>query len=110
MIHSLNGRTAASGVAIGRPVIVRCEADLDNVQVGDILVAAQTDIDYVPAMHRAAAVITETGGRFCHAAVWARENAKPTILQVANATTVLAGTGVVTVDADAGTVTWGDER
>lgn len=110
MIRIIEGRKASPGVASGRPVIVRSEADLDNVQPGDILVAAQTDIEYVPAMHRASAVITETGGRFCHAAVWAREHSKPTILQVCDATTVLTEVAVATVDADAGTVTWDDEQ
>lgn len=108
MIRSIEGRKAAPGVATGRPIIVHSEADLDNVQPGDILVAAQTDIEYVPAMHRASAVITETGGRFCHAAVWARENSKPTILQVLDATTILTDVAVVTVNAETGTVTWDD--
>lgn len=108
MIRTIEGRKAAPGVATGRPVVVRSEADLDNVQPGDVLVAAQTDIEYVPAMHRASAVITETGGRFCHAAVWARENSKPTVLQVVDATTTLVDVTLVTVDADAGVISWDD--
>ena len=80
------------------------------VQVGDILVASQTDIEFVPAMHRASAVVTETGSRFCHAAVWARENAKPTVLQVLGATSILAGLSLVTVNATAGTITWEDDQ
>jgi pyruvate,water dikinase len=109
MIRTIPGRKAAPGVATGRPVIVRSVADLVKVKAGDILVAAQTDIDYVSGMYRASAVITETGGRFCHAAVWARENCKPTLLQVIDATTLLEGVRLVTVDAEAGTVTWEEQ-
>lgn len=102
----LSGKTASRGTAAGKPVIVQSEADLDRVEKGDILVASQTDIAYVPAMHRAAAIITEAGGRFCHAAVWARENNKPTILQVKDATVLLQGRATVTVCADEGYVEW----
>jgi len=80
--------------------------DLMRVRSGDILVAIETDITYVPAMHRAAAIITEHGGRFCHAAIWARENSKPTVLQAENATTLLRDLPWVVVDADQGVVEW----
>ncbi|MHB8512661.1 MAG: PEP-utilizing enzyme [Actinomycetota bacterium] len=110
MQHSLTGKKAAPGTAVGRPVIVHSEADLAKVQPGDILVAAQTDIDYVPAMQRAAAIVTETGGRFCHAAVWARENNKPTLLQVADATTLLVDVESVTIDASANRIIWEDSK
>ena len=95
-----SGRKAARGRAVGRPVVVETEADLERVRAGDVLVAAQTDIAYVPAMHRASAIITETGGRFSHAAVWARENNKPTLLQVTDATINLCNVGRVLVNAD----------
>jgi phosphoenolpyruvate synthase/pyruvate phosphate dikinase len=94
------GRRAARGRAIGRSVVVDTETDLASVRVGDVLVAAQTDIAYVPAMLRASAIITETGGRFSHAAVWARENNKPTLLQVVNATVLLRDACKVLVNAD----------
>lgn len=94
------GRRAAFGSAAGRPVVVQSEADLESVLEGDVLVAAQTDISYVPAMLRSAAIVTESGGRFCHAAVWARENNKPTLLQVENATVFLCSVNRVLVNAD----------
>jgi pyruvate,water dikinase len=106
MRHILPCRPASGGIATGRPITVRSQRDLDNVQSGDILVAVETDISYVPAMHRAAAVVTERGGRFCHVAVWARENNKPVVLRALNATTVLTGVASVTVDADHGTIEW----
>lgn len=104
--RSLKGRSACRGIAAGQPKIVRSPKDLDAVNVGDILVATETDISFVPAMQRAGAVVTETGGRFCHAAVWARENNKPTILQVEGATAILADLRQVTVIADAGIIEW----
>ena len=105
-MKTLTGKRAAGGRAEGRPVVVRHPSQLGDVESGDILITAQTDIAYVPAMHRAAAIVTETGGRFCHAAVWARENDKPTLLQVAGITDAVAGVDQVRVDADAETVTW----
>ena len=105
-IKTLTGRPASGGFAVGRPRIIRQRADLKQVTLGDVLVAAETDIAFVPAMQRAAAIITETGGRFCHAAVWARENKKPTILQVDNATHALEGVQNVLVDAETGTIEW----
>lgn len=102
--HLLKGKSACGGTASGRPRIVQKPSDLDDVGVGDILVAVETDIGFVPAMQRAAAVITEAGGRFCHAAVWARENSKPTVIQVEDATALLAGVQKVDVDATSGVV------
>jgi pyruvate,water dikinase len=81
-------------------VVIQSEADLERVREGDVLVAAQTDIAYVPAMYRASAIVTEVGGRFSHAAVWARENDKPTLLQVIDATVHLANVNWVLVNAD----------
>lgn len=95
-----SGRRAARGRAVGRSVVVETETDLHRVRDGDVLVAAQTDIAYVPAMLRASAIITETGGRFSHAAVWARENNKPTLIQVVNATVLLREARKVLVNAD----------
>jgi pyruvate,water dikinase len=94
------GLRAAGGQAVGRPVVVEVEADLQRVRDGDVLVAAQTDIAYVPAMLRASAIITEAGGRFSHAAVWAREHNKPTLLQVSDATKLLRHVHKVLVNAD----------
>ena len=105
-VNRKKGKSAAGGVAHGRPVIVRSENDLSAVRHGDVLVAAQTDVAYLAAMHRACAIITETGGRFCHAAVWARENRKPTVLQITGATSLLEAVADVVVDGDNGVIEW----
>lgn len=107
--HTLKGRPACMGTASGRPRVIRSPRDLDELAVGDVLVAAETDISFVPAMQRASAVVTETGGRFCHAAVWARENRKPTVLQADNATALLNGVSLVAVDANIGVIQWEQE-
>ena len=105
-VHELAGRPACGGKAAGRPVIVHSVSDLGTVEPGDILVAIETEAIYAPAMHRAGAIVTERGGRFCHAAIWARENGKPTVLAVENATEALSGAGRVEVDADTGLIRW----
>ncbi|UTP39785.1 PEP-utilizing enzyme [Phenylobacterium sp. LH3H17] len=104
--YSLPCKPACGGQATGRPVVVSGPQDLAQVGAGDILVALETNIAFVPAMHRAAAIVTEQGGRFCHAAVWARENDKPTVLQATDATQLLLGVMLVCVDADRGMIEW----
>jgi pyruvate,water dikinase len=104
--NRIEGRSACKGRVRGRPVVVHDVGDLESVRPGDILVSLETEVLFVPAMHRAAAVVTERGGRFCHAAVWARENSKPTIVGAEGAMAALALVDVVEVDADSGLVTW----
>jgi phosphohistidine swiveling domain-containing protein len=105
-LKSLSGRIACRGKATGRPKVVLSPKDLDTVGIGDILIAKQTDITFVPAMMRAAAIVTETGGRHSHPAIWSRENNKPCLLQVENATEFLAAVNLITVDANRGLVEW----
>ena len=104
--QKVSGRSACGGSASGTPKVITAIEDLDSVHDGDILVAKETDIAYVPAMLKAGAIITETGGRFCHAAIWARENNKPTILQIKDATILFNGISEIHVDATAGEVRW----
>lgn len=104
--QSLTCKSACGGQARGRPAIVNGMDDLTSVRIGDILVAVETDIAFVPAMHRAGAIVTERGGRFCHAAVWARENNKPVVLQAIDATTIFRDVPVVFVNADNGVIEW----
>ena len=97
---------ASRGRASGRPVVVHTPQCLERVREGDILIAVETDISFVPAMFRASAIVTETGGRWCHAAVWAREHKKPAVIQVESITKALADVGIVDVDADSAVVAW----
>ncbi len=101
---SVNGETAYPGRVRGVVRLVRKQADMARVQSGDILVSPMTTPDFMPAMQRAAAFVTDEGGVTCHAAIVAREIKKPCIIATKIATQVLADGDVVEVDADNGIV------
>lgn len=98
------GLSASRGVVQGRVAIVRGVDDLKKVKVGDVLVAATTHPDFVPAMQRAAAFVTDEGGLTSHAAIVAREMNKPCVVGTKNATKALKDGDEVEVDADKGSV------
>ena len=100
----LKGACASPGTAIGKVVVVLSPKDAHAVQVGDILIAPMTTPDFVPAMKRAAAIVTNNGGRTCHAAIICRELGIPCIVGAARATDLLQSGQVITVDASNGTV------
>ena len=75
-----------------------------GVEIGDIMVSPMTTPDFVPAMEKAAAFITDEGGIMCHAAIIAREMKKPCIIGTKIATDVLRDGDVVEVDAYSGIV------
>ncbi len=93
----------ASGRAIGQKVgqgvvrLVKSAAEMDKVKAGDVLVADMTDPDWEPVMKRAAAIVTNRGGRTCHAAIIARELGIPAVVGCGDATRVLAEGAPVTV-------------
>ncbi len=100
----LEGLGASPGVASGTVKIVHDLSDLDKVKQGDVLVTVMTNPDMVPAMKRAAAIVTDEGGMTCHAAIVSREMGIPAIVGTGNATKVLKEGEVVTVDATHGVV------
>lgn len=108
-MKTLKGNTACPGCVIGTPRIVSETGDLHGIGEGDILVAKETDQDYTVAMMRAAGVVTERGGRFCHAALFARETQTPTLLGVAGAREALAKVSRIKLDATSGEITWEEE-
>jgi pyruvate,water dikinase len=75
---------------------------MDKVQDGDVLVSDMTDPDWEPVMKRAAAIVTNRGGRTCHAAIIARELGVPAIVGCGNATEVLTDGQEVTVSCAEG--------
>ena len=89
------GTVLAQGRAIGQRVgagtikLICDVSEMDRVEEGDILVTGMTDPDWEPIMKRAAAIITDRGGRTCHAAIIAREMGIPAIVGCGNATEVL---------------------
>ena len=101
------GLGACAGVASGIVRVLRSPAEGALLQPGEILVAPTTNPDWVPAIRRAAAVVTDSGGITCHAAIVSRELGVPCVVGTRRATTVLRTGDIVTVDGRRGTVTAG---
>jgi len=100
----LSGLGAAAGVATGRVRVVADPRDPGPFAAGDVLVAQRTSPDWVPLLRRAAAVVTESGGTTCHAAIVSRELGVPCVVGVHDATRLLPDGTEVRVDGGAGTV------
>jgi pyruvate,water dikinase len=104
------GKILATGRAVGRAIasgparVVRDAHHLEVVQPGDVLVAETTTPDWEPVMKRAAAIVTDRGGRTCHAAIIARELGIPAVVGARRATEVLGHGGTVTVSCAEGDV------
>ncbi|MEK7584386.1 MAG: PEP-utilizing enzyme, partial [Patescibacteria group bacterium] len=101
---TVRGTIAQKGFARGVVRVVRSYHDIKHVHEGDILVANTTHPNYLPAMQKAAAFVTNEGGAISHAAIVAREMKKPCIVGTGNATQVLKDGILVEVDADKGVV------
>jgi pyruvate, water dikinase len=100
----LSGAPASPGVAWGPVKIVPTPEDIDKVMEGDVLVAEMTTPDFVPAMKRAAAIVTDRGGRTAHAAIVSRELGIPCVVGCEKATTTLKDGQIITVDGSNGKV------
>ena len=103
-----NSKVITSGRAIGQKIgggpvrVIRDASEMDRVQPGDVLVADMTDPNWEPVMKRASAIVTNRGGRTCHAAIIARELGVPAVVGCSNATDVLQDGAVVTVSCAEG--------
>ena len=100
----IQGLPAVPGAASGVVRILNDVHDGGRLQDGEVLVATMTNPDWLPTMRRAAALVTDTGGMTCHAAIVARELKVPCIVGARTATTDLADGMVVTVDGTHGRV------
>lgn len=100
----VQGLPAFQGVVRGPVRFVRDRTEIGKVRRGDILVTKLTTPDFLPAMERAAAIVTDLGGITSHAAIVARELHKPCIVGTRNATAVLRDGNTVEVDAEKGVV------
>ncbi|PSP87186.1 phosphoenolpyruvate synthase [Halobacteriales archaeon QS_4_69_34] len=98
------GLGASPGVAAGAVRVVRQLDQLDKVGQGDIIVTEMTTPDMVPAMKRAAGIVTDEGGMTSHAAIVSRELGVPAVVGCGNATTALADDQFVTIDGDRGSI------
>ncbi|MBI4233672.1 MAG: phosphoenolpyruvate synthase [Chloroflexi bacterium] len=100
----LTGSGACPGIESGPVKVVHGMSELVKVEKGDVLVTEMTTPDFVPAMKRAAAIVTDKGGRTCHAAIVSRELGIPCVVGAGAATTTLPEGAWVTVDGAQGYV------
>ena len=102
------GELLAEGRSIGQRIgqgivrVISCVQDMHRVQLGDVLVSDMTDPDWEPVMKRASAIVTNRGGRTCHAAIIARELGIPAVVGCGNATEKLLDGSLVTVSCAEG--------
>ena len=104
-VVTLVGLGAAGGTASGTVHILDAPSEALDLLEGEVLVAATTSPDWLPALRRASAVVTDSGGMTCHAAIVARELGVPCVVGTRTATTELRTGDSVVVDGSAGTVT-----
>ncbi len=98
----VEGRAIGQRIGAGRVRIINDVAEMDKVQPGDVLVSDMTDPDWEPVMKRASAIVTNRGGRTCHAAIIARELGIPAVVGCGNATALLKDGQGVTVSCAEG--------
>ncbi|WP_309573305.1 pyruvate, water dikinase [Deinococcus sp.] len=98
----IEGRAVGNRIGAGTVRVVRDISQMDSVQDGDVLVADMTDPDWEPVMKRASAIVTNRGGRTCHAAIIARELGIPAVVGSGNATRALKSGQDVTVSCAEG--------
>ena len=96
------GRAIGQKIGTGPVRIVDSVADMDQVQAGDVLVTDMTDPNWEPVMKKAAAIVTNRGGRTCHAAIIARELGIPAVVGCGDATSTLKNGSLVTVACSEG--------
>jgi len=100
----LKGIASSLGMASGPVKIIHSPDQIDEVKEKDVLVTEMTSPDYVPAMKRAAAIVTDTGGQTSHAAIVSRELGIPCVVGTGTATHVLTSGQVISVDGAKGVV------
>ena len=96
------GRAIGQKIGQGTVRLIKSAAEMDQVQAGDVLVTDMTDPDWEPVMKRASAIVTNRGGRTCHAAIIARELGIPAVVGCGDATDVLTHGQSVTVSCAEG--------
>lgn len=105
----LTGAAASPGMGTGEVKILKSPKEISKIRDGDVLVASMTSPDYVPAMKKAAAIITDQGGQTSHAAIVSRELGIPCVVGTKNATKILNDGDLVTVDGREGKIYLGSK-
>ncbi|UBM26749.1 phosphoenolpyruvate synthase [Pseudomonas sp. p1(2021b)] len=98
----VEGRAIGQRIGAGKVRVIHDVSEMDKVQPGDVLVSDMTDPDWEPVMKRASAIVTNRGGRTCHAAIIARELGIPAVVGCGNATQLLKDGQGVTVSCAEG--------
>ncbi len=96
------GRSTGHKIGAGRARVIRDVSEMNRVQAGDVLVSDMTDPDWEPVMKRASAIVTNRGGRTCHAAIIARELGIPAVVGCGDATEKIKDGDAVTVSCAEG--------
>jgi pyruvate, water dikinase len=96
------GRSVGQKIGFGPAKVIKNVAEINKIQPGDVLVTDMTDPDWEPVMKKAAAIVTNRGGRTCHAAIIARELGIPAVVGCGNATLTIKEDQVVTVSCAEG--------
>ena len=97
-----NGRSIGQKIGSGTARVIRDVSEMNRVQAGDVLVSDMTDPDWEPVMKRASAIVTDRGGRTCHAAIIARELGIPAVVGCGDATKSIPDGSKVTVSCAEG--------
>ena len=98
----VRGRSIGQKIGAGTARVIQSVSEMNRVQKGDVLVSDMTDPDWEPVMKRAAAIVTNRGGRTCHAAIIARELGIPAVVGCGNATALIEDGAAVTVSCAEG--------
>jgi len=106
----VSGSPASPGIVSGPAKVIFSAKEISKVQKGDILIAPMTKPDYVPAMKKACAVVTDSGGRTSHAAIVSRELGIPAVVGTGNATKTIKTGIIITVDGAKGCVYLGSVK
>ncbi|MCS7092311.1 MAG: phosphoenolpyruvate synthase [Patescibacteria group bacterium] len=105
----LTGAPASPGIGTGHAKVLKSPKEINKVKEGDVLVAPMTSPDYVPAMRRAVAIVTNEGGVTSHAAIVSRELGIPCVVGTKEATVLIKDDTVITVDGSKGVVYLGSK-
>jgi pyruvate,water dikinase len=100
----LKGDPASPGIAAGPARVIFSAKEIDRVLSGDVLVAPQTNPDFVPAMKKAVAIVTDSGGRTSHAAIVSRELGVPAVVGTVKATKTIKSGSIITVNGTTGEI------
>lgn len=103
-VEEIKGQVACKGTVKGRVCVALNPRDSDRLSEGEVLVCPMTNPDYVPAMKRSCAIVTDEGGLLSHAAIMSREFGKPCVIATKTATKILKDGDLVEVDAERGVV------